>query len=768
MRTQPVLLLLLAFALLCPLQGRGNAPIRSGCEYDYPPFGSIGKSGQPDGFAVELLRESLAEMNQPVDFKVAPWAELKEDLAAGRLQVLPFVARTPEREQTFDFTFPYLTLHGAIVVRDDNADVHGPADLRGKRVAVLEEDIAHDYLRHAGLGALIEPMPSFAVALRELSEGKHDAVVMMKLLAFHLMNEEGLTNLKTVNANLPGFSQSLCFAVRKGDTLLLGQLNEGLSIAMAKGTYRRLYAKWIATAESFGRRQSPIVVGGDDSYPPYEFKDQNGEPAGFNVDLTRAIAKRMGLTVDIHLSRWSEMWDALNKGKVDVVQGLFYSPERNKQFDFSPPKTIIHNVIVVRKDSDELAGMKALKGKTILVQANDILHELALENGFERQLTVTVSQEEALRRLAAGEGDCALVAKVQALYLIKKYGWKNLKVSATPILSPEYCYAVPRGNEALLAAFSEGLAAIKNTGEYQAIQTRWLGPYERERPGFRVIAKIVLWIVAPLLVLLIGALAWSHSLRIRVIERTRELQRETALSKQMASELQQMVGNLARSNNELEQFANVASHDLKEPLRMVTGFMSLLKDHCAGRLDDKADRYVDLASEGAMRMQRLVDDLLAYAGVGRSRPSTAVDSAAALDEALKNLTPSIAESGAAVTRDALPVIQANGTELEQLFQNLVGNAVKFKGSRNPQIHVGCAREPGVWHFQVRDNGIGIDPQYAERIFMIFQRLHTADEYPGTGIGLAICKKIVEHHGGRIWVESEPGKGSIFHFTIPAA
>ncbi|MFO7534692.1 MAG: transporter substrate-binding domain-containing protein [Kiritimatiellia bacterium] len=767
MRWQPVILLCLFAGMLIPRPGLGDDRILSGCEFDYPPFGDIGISGHAEGFSVELLRESLAEMDQDVSFKAAPWCDLKEDLAAGRLHVLPLVARTPERERMFDFTFPYLTLHGTIVVRKDNTGIQGAADLRGKKVAVLEEDFAHDYLRQSNWGALIEPVPSFAVALRELSEGKHDAVVMMKLLAFHLMNDEGLTKLKTVDSNLPGYSQSLCFAVRKGDTRLLGLLNEGLSIVMANGTFRRLHAKWIASSQSLGQKKSRLVVGGDARYPPYEYTDRNGEPAGFNVDLTRAIARQMGLTVDIRLTRWSDMREALNRGEIDIVQGMFYSHERDRKYDFSPPHTIVHHVIVVREGSAEFSDLASLKGKTILVQGDDIMHELAIEKGLGKQLTVTPTQEEALRRLAAGEGDCALVAKVHALYWIRKKRWDNLNVSAASILSPDYCYAAPHGNEALLAEFSEGLAAIKNTGEYRAIQTKWLAPFDHSR-GFWTFVKVSLWIALPLLTLLVGTLAWSHSLRTRVIRRTQELERETEASKKMARELQNTVENLARSNNELEQFANITSHDLKEPLRMVTGFMSLLKEHAEGRLDAKADKYIGLAAEGSMRMQRLVDDLLAYSRVGRERSMTAVDSAVSLDEALKNLNRAIEESGAIITRDPLPVVRGNITEMTQLFQNLVGNALKFRDGRPPQIHVGCGREDDAWHFYVRDNGIGIEPQYLERIFLIFQRLHTEEKYPGTGIGLAICKKTVENHGGRIWVESVPNQGSTFHFTLPAS
>ena len=230
--------------------------------------------------------------------------------------------------------------------------------------------------------------------------------------------------------------------------------------------------------------------------------------------------------------------------------------------------------------------------------------------------------------------------------------------------------------------------------------------------------------------------------------------------------LRQTAEDLARSNKDLEQFAYVSSHDLKEPLRMVTGFMSLLKERCQGKLDAEADQYISFAAEAALRMQGLIDDLLAYSRAGRGKVNEPTDVGAVLDRVMQSLTISIQESGAALTHDPLPTITSNAVELTQVFQNLIGNALKFKGERKPEIHIGAQRQARQWLFTIRDNGIGIDPQFAERIFMIFQRLHTREQFPGTGIGLAICKKIVERHGGRIWMESQPGKGSTFCFTLP--
>jgi two-component system, sensor histidine kinase and response regulator len=252
------------------------------------------------------------------------------------------------------------------------------------------------------------------------------------------------------------------------------------------------------------------------------------------------------------------------------------------------------------------------------------------------------------------------------------------------------------------------------------------------------------------------------------LARLPESVRQAIREKRLREEHKQAQEELARSNQDLEQFAYVASHDLQEPLRMVATYTQLLAERYRGRLDDNADKYIHYAVDGALRMQALVQDLLTFSRIGRQGTDLqSTDCNVVVETAVKNLRTVVDESKARVTHDSLPTVIADGSQLLQVFQNLIGNALKFRGPDPPAIHVGASKKGREWVFSVADNGIGIAPEFAEQIFVIFKRLHTRAEYPGSGIGLSICKKIIERQGGRIWVESRAGQGSTFKFTLPA-
>ncbi len=266
-----------------------------------------------------------------------------------------------------------------------------------------------------------------------------------------------------------------------------------------------------------------IVVGGDKNYPPYEFLDAEGRPAGYNVELTRAIARIMGLQVEIRLAPWPETRAALESGEIDVVHGMFHSGERAKVMDFSPPHTMINHSIFVRQETTDISRVEDLAGKEIIVMRGDIMHDFLIKLGLDRNAVLVADQAEALRRLAAGNNDCALAAQLPGLYWIETLGLDNLRVSGPPLLTVEYCYAVKKGHQNLLSLFVEGLAILKQSGEYHDIRKHWLGVLEHDSLSTRKILLLSVYIGAPLLALLLLVLLWSWSLKRQVRERTRHL-----------------------------------------------------------------------------------------------------------------------------------------------------------------------------------------------------------------------------------------------------
>jgi light-regulated signal transduction histidine kinase (bacteriophytochrome) len=356
---------------------------------------------------------------------------------------------------------------------------------------------------------------------------------------------------------------------------------------------------------------------------------------------------------------------------------------------------------------------------------------------------------------------CQLTAAFFALKLIRVTG----KGASWILISSALCLMAIRRSFSLWALLSGNLIFIDLIHDAISFATSAL-----------ILAGVLL--ISPLFQTIKQAAATlrraKDDLEIQVAHRTAELRDvnihlavELDERRRAEQQLSHYAEELARSNTELEQFAYVASHDLQEPLRMVASFTQLLAKRYQGKLDQDADEFIGYAVDGATRMQQLINDLLAYSRVGtRGKPFKSVDSNACLQEARNNLAKAVEESGASIIQDSLPLVLADAVQLMQLFQNLLGNAIKFRGARVPQIQVSAEKSDRNWVFSVKDNGIGIAPEQQERIFSIFQRLHQRSEYPGTGIGLAICKKIVERHGGQIWVKSKVGKGSTFYFTIP--
>ena len=499
-----------------------EAAVSSACEVDYPPFSIVHEDGRADGFAVELMRAALAAMNREVTFRTGTWDEVRGWLENGQVQALPLAGRTPEREPLFDFTFAYMNLHGAIVVREDVTDIHDLEDLRGRQVAVMQGDNAEEFLRREDRGIEIHATPTFDAALSELAAGRYDAVVIQRLVALRLIEEAGLTSLKILDTPVEGFQQDFCFAVKEGDRDTLALLNEGLSIVMADGTYRHLHAKWFAALELPTDRT--IVVAGDHDGPPYEFLDNRGHPVGYNVELARAIAAEMGLDIEVRLGPKAEIMQALEMGEVDIIPGLYYSPDRALRFGFTQPHSVHHYVAITRKEeSGPPSTISELTGLDIVVRRGSAIYDFLKDHGLGDSVSFADTVEDALRELAAGQHDCALLPRISALYLIEKNGWASLNLGEKSLAELDYCFAALKNRKALLTEFSEGLKVLEQNGEYRRIYNKWLGVYKEEPFPFYTALFYSGLILGPAACILLAVLFWVWTLRRLVKAKTKEL-----------------------------------------------------------------------------------------------------------------------------------------------------------------------------------------------------------------------------------------------------
>ncbi len=514
------------FAVSCTAASDARAAaepaVRSAAEIGYPPFSIVDEHGSATGFSVELLHAALAAMGREVTFKTGPWEQVKTWLAQGEIQALPLVGRTPEREALFDFTFPYMSLHGAIVVRKGTTGITGLKDLKGKQVAVMKGDNAEEFLRRKDRGIAIVTRPTFDIALQELAEGRYDAVFTQRLVALRLIQENGITGLEVTRHPVTDFRQDFCFAVTEGDKDTLALLNEGLALVMADGTFRRLHARWFAALQLPLDR--PVIIGGDHNYPPFEFLDENGHPAGYTVELTQAIAREMHMDIQIRLAPWAEIVNSLKTEEIDAVQGMFYSVDRDRILDFSSPHLVSYYASVVQKGDDPppetIAG---LAGKRLVVQDGDVILDFLAKENLIDQVTILENQEAVLQAVSDGQYDCALVPRISALYLIKEKGWTNLDLGSRHFFRGEYSYAVKDGRNALLAQFSEGLQVLEQNGEYRRIHDKWLGVFqEKQISPFKFLRNFAL-VVIPLVLVLVLVFLWSWSLRRQVARKTREL-----------------------------------------------------------------------------------------------------------------------------------------------------------------------------------------------------------------------------------------------------
>ena len=550
------------------------------------------------------------------------------------------------------------------------------------------------------------------------------------------------------------------------------------------------------TLEADPAPPATIVVGGDRDYPPYEFLDKDNKPAGYNVELTRAIADVMGMQVEFRFGGWSEMRNALMNGTVDVLQGISYSDDRTKTIAFSPPHTIINHAIFARKGTPPVSSVEGLRGKEIVVFRDGIMHDYLTSLGFSGNLFMTDTPAGALRLLASGKHDYAVLAMLPGMYIIREHKLSNLVPVAKSISSQRYCYGVKKGNEELLARFNEGLAILKKTGKYQEIYDRWLGVLGPPKVAWEKVVWYGAMVLGPLLLILAGTVIWSRTLQKRVAQRTAELAREVNERKRALEELKLHQDKLVQADKMASLGILVAgvAHEINNPNGLILLNMPILREVyrdaeevLEARFQEQGDftlgglPYSRMRKEvpylleemqgGANRIKRIVEELKDFARQESSTASEAVDFNAVIRAAVRLVESSIRSATRhfeARYAPDLPPIQGNAQRIEQVVVNLILNACQALPDMERRIALETAydQQAGTVLLRLCDEGNGIAPEHIPHLTDPF--FTTKRESGGTGLGLSVSATIVKEHGGSVLFDSAPGRGTTVTLTLPCS
>ncbi len=531
----------------------------------------------------------------------------------------------------------------------------------------------------------------------------------------------------------------------------------------------------------------PLTIKGDHKYPPYEYLDSDNRPAGFNVDITRAVAGEMGMDIRISLDSWTQVRSELESGTIDVLMGMFNTRERDKLVDFSIPHFIASYAVFVRKGSD-IHSLSDAVGKTIIVQNGDLGHDYVVENKITQTLIVKTNVDAVFESLAAVQGDCAVVSRLQGLILIKEKGFDNLVAVGAPIIQRKYCLAVKEGNSNLLAKLNEGLSIIKTSGEYDRIYEHWFGVYETDHDVVGRIIRSIALTAGPLLVLTIVVFIWSWTLKNQVARKTRELTDSNIALETHRNNLENLVADRTQAlekekskaesaNRAKSEFIANMSHEIRTPMNAILGFTEILTHQL---VDDKLRSYAHTIHRSGSTLLGLINDILDLSKIeagelrlvhGPTRPSELLYEM----EAVFGRT--VSEKGLALkiqVEEDVPALLLDEIRIRQILTNLVGNAVKFTREGHISLRLDTARAQGMDRstldliITVADTGIGIPRDQQADMFLSFkqQKGQKTSEFGGTGLGLAITRKLVFMMNGSITLESQEGKGSVFKVQIP--
>jgi polar amino acid transport system substrate-binding protein len=538
-----------------------------------------------------------------------------------------------------------------------------------------------------------------------------------------------------------------------------------------------------------------VVVGGDRDYPPYEFLDAQGQPAGFNVDLTRAIAEVMGMRVQFRLGGWADMRRGLQDGSIDALQGMSHSDDRARDVEFAPPSTVVNHAIFARDGEHSVATLEELRGHRVALHRAGIMDDQLTKLGLSADLVRTDTPADALRALSAGKAEYAVVAVVPGTYIIRQFQLTNVHPVAIGVATQRYGFAVRKGNGELLSRFTEGLAILKETGRYETIRQRWLGVLEPHPVDWPTFFKFGAVLFVPFLLALGGTVLWSRSLQRLVAQRTESLAREVTERQRAVEELRLNQAQLVQADKmaALGVLVSGVAHEINNPNGQLLLNLPVVRDAFLdardvlerhwrenpgftlgglpyGAMREELPGMLDEMLEGARRIKRIVEDLKDFARREDAPRHEPVELDAIVRAAARLVDPTIQKAThrfELCLAPDLPRVRGNAQRIEQVVVNLVLNACQALPDPSRAVRVSTRRTADAAAVQllVEDEGVGIPAEHLPRLADPF--FTTKRDSGGTGLGLSVSAGIVKEHGGTLEFRSRPGAGTTVVLTLPA-
>lgn len=696
--------------------------ITIGSEPNYPPYCILDENGNATGFAVEIFNAAAAAAGLKVKTEIGLWTEIRKNLIEGKIDALPIIGRTPEREAVYDFSLAYLSLNGAAFVRKGETKIKTLEDLKGKEILVMKNDNAEEFVRRQKITDKILTTTTIQEAFLDLANGQHDAVFIQHITGLEVLKELNINSIEALDIQIPEFRVDYCFGVKKGNTELLSRLNEGLSIVIANGTYRDIYHNYF----------------GAETYSSGNFRNVVKTALAILIPIIVALIVAWIYFLRVQVKKRTQQ---LNE-EIEEHKNTLVSLEKQQ-------KLLKENEEQIRLLLNSTAeGIYALdnNGNCTLVNRS----ALTILGYASHQELLGKNMHQLIHHTKADGSACPM--EECEIHKAFRFG--------TGVHRDNEVFWKANGTRFPVEYFSH---PIRKNGVITGMVVTFWDITERKKAENELIRL-------------------KNELELLVKQRTAELtdkvQRLDKSQRAMlymvedlnhiTAELKNERRKLEEANNELEAFTYSVSHDLRAPLRAISGYSGFLLEDYSEKLDDEGKRFIHTITDNAAKMDRLITDLLGLSRVSRASLKRSNVNMKQLAEAILYETATDKEKGEfEITIGKMPVVQCDNGLMKQVWFNLLSNAIKYSSkSKIKKIEAGAIENEKEVTFFVRDYGAGFDEKYKDKIFNAFQRLHRENEYQGTGVGLTIVQRIINHHDGKVWAESTLGKGATFFFTLP--